>query len=819
MKRILLITAIFCAALPVFSQTKSADITVKGIVIDSVTNKNLDFVTIAIQDPLTKLSVKSTLSKADGSFELNVPSGKKYYLILASIGYNNKILPLNVNDKAINLGRILFSSSSNELKEIQVTTVKPILKQEVDRISYDVQADPESKAVTALDMMRKVPLLTVDAEDAIKLKGSGSYKILINGRESALMAKNPSDILKSMPATNIQKIEVITTPPAKYDAEGLAGIINIITKTSADQGYKIGLSTRYNTVWGTGMNVNATVKKGKFGYAGFVGFSRQRKNTNLFDNTQTRFAADAADVTVLAQNNADTHIGKYYYTQNELSYEIDTLNLLSASLQLYRNPSNSEANQLSDLFSVNHAILQQYRQKNISSDYYSGYDANLNYQLGFKKSKEQLLTLSYKYSYSPGKSNIDSRYSDLIGSGQQDFLQNNNQGVKEHTIQLDYVQPFAKLTVETGAKAILRNNFSEFTTDTLVSPGIYNRNQLQSSRFDYQQDIYSAYNSYQLKLDNWTAKAGLRLEHTNIAAAFAAGNDLNTNYTNLIPSVSVQRKLKSSSINLGYTQRISRPGIYTLNPFINNSNPLFISTGNPDLKAELSNSFELSYSNFSKGAINMGLSYAFSNNSIQNVTSYRDTTIAGVNQKITSTTYQNIGTNKTLGFNINTNLQLSKMLSLSLNGQISEVWLEGFYNGQLYSNNGYIGNAFTNIGYRFGNSGYRAGVNAGYYSGSVLLQGKSKYFISNAYSVTKELLHKTASIALVANNPYSKYWNRTSETNTPDFAQITNYNQFYRNFAVRLDYKFGRLSGEIRKNQRGINNDDASSVGKSSGNG
>ena len=110
------------------------------------------------------------------------------------------------------------------------------MKQEVDRISYDVQADPDSKALSVLDMMRKVPLLSVDGNDNIQLKGSGNYKILINGKESALVAKNPSDILKSMPATNIEKIEVITTPPAKYDAEGLSGIINIITKKECRPG-------------------------------------------------------------------------------------------------------------------------------------------------------------------------------------------------------------------------------------------------------------------------------------------------------------------------------------------------------------------------------------------------------------------------------------------------------------------------------------------------------------------------------------------------------------------------------------------------------
>jgi outer membrane receptor for ferrienterochelin and colicin len=188
------------------------------------------------------------------------------------VGYGNKTIAVNGNGPDVNIGKVSLAASSSQLKEVSVTAARPLMKQEVDRISYDIQADPDSKALSVLDMMRKVPLLTVDGNDNIQLKGSGNYKILINGKESALVAKNPSDILKSMPATNIEKIEVITTPPAKYDAEGLAGIINIVTKRNADQGYNIGFNSRFNTVFGAGYNINGTVKQGKFGASFFGGF-------------------------------------------------------------------------------------------------------------------------------------------------------------------------------------------------------------------------------------------------------------------------------------------------------------------------------------------------------------------------------------------------------------------------------------------------------------------------------------------------------------------------------------------------------------------
>jgi len=263
MKKILL--AIFCCSLSILAsaQTSAPTITIKGSVIDSASKQPIGYVTVALEDAKSKTTVRSNLTKDDGTFQLKGPVGN-YILALVSVGYKDKVLPLASSGDVIDMGKIVLQASSNKLGEVSITAAKPLMKQEVDRISYDVAADPEGKSITALDMMRKVPLITVDASDNIQLKGSSNYKILINGKESALMAKNPSDVLRSMPATNILKIEVITTPPAKYDAEGLAGIINIITVKNADQGYNFGINTRYNTLWGPGVNLNATVKEGKF---------------------------------------------------------------------------------------------------------------------------------------------------------------------------------------------------------------------------------------------------------------------------------------------------------------------------------------------------------------------------------------------------------------------------------------------------------------------------------------------------------------------------------------------------------------------------
>ena len=264
MKHLLLLAFFCCLSAIAVAQTQppAQMLTVKGITIDSATNKPLGYVTVTLQDTAKK-SVKAGLSKDDGTFELKAAAGKMYQLAVVSVGYNAKIVKLKGAGPEFNVGNIALSASSKQLSEVSITAARPIMKQDVDRISYDVQADPESKALDALDMMRKVPLLAVDANDNITLKGSGNYKILINGKESAMMAKDPSDVLKAMPADNIEKIEVITTPPAKYDAEGSAGIINIITKQKNVSGFTGSINTAVGTRANNG-NMNLNYNQGRF---------------------------------------------------------------------------------------------------------------------------------------------------------------------------------------------------------------------------------------------------------------------------------------------------------------------------------------------------------------------------------------------------------------------------------------------------------------------------------------------------------------------------------------------------------------------------
>jgi outer membrane receptor protein involved in Fe transport len=782
------------------SAQQGATGTVKGLVIDSVANKPLGYVTVALTDPTTSLPVKSNLTKDDGTFELARVDAKSYKLSLVFMGYTTKTITITGTAGVVDIGRVLLSPSNKQLKEVSVVGAKPLMKQEVDRISYDVLADPESKSLTALDMIRKVPLLSVDASDNIKLRGSGNYKILINGKESALMAQNPADILKSMPGTNIVKIEVITTPPAKYDAEGLAGIINIITQKKADQGYNGSVNANYNTVWGERLNLNATVKQGKFGFNGYIGTGKRPKRESEFGNESTFFTSG----TSVVQKGNRFMGGNNTYGSTELSYEADSLNLITGTFNFYNGTNNNGNNQNTVQRNNSDDITQAYNIANNGNGEYHGRDVALNYQLGFKKSKEQLLTASFKYSNNYNKQFNDVLATETFNYAEPNYRQYNSAGSKEYTTQLDYVHPLKLITIEAGGKMIARNSYSDFHTDTLASTNQYITDGRQVNDFNYHQDVYSAYNSYQLKLTKWTVKGGVRVERTNINADFSStGSSLDQNFTNVVPSLSLQRSLKNSSLTFGFTQRIQRPGIYQLNPFVNQSNPKFITVGNPELRPAVNNNFELSYGNFTKGSINISTNYSFANNTIQN--------LATVDQNsVTTNTYANVGKNKNLGLDVNINYPITTKMNINLNAELMQVWLNGTFNGEFYTNSGQQGHVFTNGSYKWDN-GYRVGFNIGFDSRYVLLQGKDNYWLGGGFMGAKEILNKKATISVNVNNPFKKFNKLDFLTKTADFESTSyNYN-FYRSINISFNYKFGKLNGSIKKNQRGINNDDTSS--------
>lgn len=747
-----------------------------------------------------------TKSGISGAFEFPKVPVENYILSLSLVGYRPVKIRISKSSREIsglvNLGKISMSPLSNDLKVVTVSGIKPLVVQQADRLSYDVQADPDSRASNALDMLRKVPLLSVDGSDNIRLKGSNSYRMLINGKASSLVSNNPADLLKAMPADNIDKIEVITTPPAKYDAEGLAGIINIITHRKLSEGYSVNLTSTYNTVNGPSGNVNIKARYGRFGLQGYIGTAQpveQRVATGY------RNSIGGAVASELVQDGTMVHDRDNSFGSAQLSFQADSLNLFTAELEYHQGGSDQQIRQVSNYLDSRRSLNQSYELASDVGNELKGTDLSVNHELSFKRAKRQLLTSSYKYSHSRDIFFNNAIYLNTLNYTSPDYSQRNRSGSHEHTAQVDYLHPVRSLEIELGAKAIFRSNFSQWDAENLDRIGGTFQSDLNPAQdLDYQQNIYSLYNSYHLRWKDWDGRAGLRLERSSVDADFSITSDqINQRYTNLFPSLSVQRNLSTSnSVSLGYQQRMERPGILLLNPFVDYTNPGFVRSGNPNLEAVLNHSIDLIYSNYSKNPFTLGFSYAFANNTIEQITLLD-------NDQVSRTSYLNVGKRKAASLILNATHSFTPRLNTTVDAQIMRIALGGFIGGQEYSNTGFQGHVFSNTRYRF-EKGYRLGVDVSYDSRYVLLQGSDNDFLYYSLNASKDLFADKATVSVSSSNFFNKYARLDYSTRGLNFNQRSFNDIYYRRFNIRVIYKFGKLKGDIKTNQRGIRNDDQS---------
>jgi hypothetical protein len=629
-----------------------------------------------------------------------------------------------------------------QLQEAIVTAFRPAIHQEIDRLSYDVQADPESKSNDALEMLRKVPMITVDGMDQIQLKGSNNFLIFLNGKPSALMTNNPADVLKSLPAATILKIEVITIPPAKYDAEGVIGIINIITVRKTDEGYNASVFSRYNTIYGERGSISFNAKYGKFGLSLLLGAAHQPRKATTAGSELINYSP----ASTLSQQDVNTAGANIHNGQVQLTYNPDSLNGITGIFDFFDRHFTLNTLLNTQVFTGSDSLTQSSATTNIGTGTVAALDAGISYQLSSARHKGRLLTIAWQYLRSANIKINSITASDSAYSNQ-------------NFIQLDWVQPLRNWTMETGAK-------TTFTVNT-------------GTQFTYYQSVLAAYNSWQLKVSDWTAKAGLRLENTSITP-------ITQNFNNLIPALSIQYgNPGAGSFTIGYTDRIQRPGLQQLNPFVDRSNPEFISTGNPGLRPVINHIIEFDYNRSGRTPINLNLSYALAGNTIQNVTLV-------LNDTVSESTWSNLGNTRIGGINFNTSYPLTKQLTLNANTQFSWVWITGTYNGQLYRNNGIQGNGSLFARYNL-DHGFTINVNCNYQSGRILLQGKTSHWIYATYNIIKDILNKKVTLSLTVYDPYATYNYGHSNTKTSDFIQ-SGYTQFYnRQFRFAVNYKFGQL--------------------------
>lgn len=816
-EKLMTLLLVLLFTVPVHAQTNSApSYTIKGQVIDSLANETVPYATLNIVlANAPQQSVRMLACDDDGKFETTLKEPGNYVLITQYVGKApaHKSFTVKESDKTVDLGKIMISDDTQRLGEVTVTAQKPLVKVEIDKIIYSLEDDPEAQTNNTLDMLRKVPMVTVDGEDKIQLKGSSNYKIYLNGKPSNMLSSdNASDVLKSMPASSIKNIEVITDPGAKFDAEGIGGIINIITTRNALQGYTGSVNVEgssYGSFRGGGY---FTTKIGKVGLTANYNYMNFRRPWGDSESYRENYGANASELTQTGRNK---NKGPRQFGSFEFSYEIDTLNLLSINANMWYG-SNTSISEMSALqTSANNPWMNyQYDRQSKTKYEFGSIDVGVDFQHSTKK-KDELLTLSYKFSNSPNNSEGHTYLHNVVNyydSIAYPRWSTNDAYTMENTLQVDYTTPtFKDQTLEAGLKYILRQSDSE-THERILNEqtGIW-RDSLRPMRdFKHTQHIYSAYLSYAVKFNKFGAKAGVRAEGTALEAKFADTPTANfdTDYFNLVPNATLSYQINmAQQLRLGYNMRIYRPGIWHLNPYVNRDDPQFISYGNPNLTPEKSHGFNLNYSMFTqKFNFNANVSYRFVNNSIQRYSFVDDET--GVNVS----TYDNIGKNQSIGMFVYGRWNPIPLFNISLNGGLDYTDINGEDWGM--SNSGWSGRLFANAQINLPKD-FNINLNGGYFGPWVQLQAKqsSQYF--TGLSINKGLMNKKLNIRLSCQSPFEKNMKYSNTTTDPSFySKSTNYFPM-REVRLSVSYRFGTLKDSIKKVRRGISNDDAKEGGDS----
>ncbi len=799
-----------------------------GVVLDSLTKQPVEFASVALVNIATNRPVDGAVCDAQGRFTMTRVVSGTFRLLVSFVGYRNQIVPkvtVEARGADVNLGSIALAPEVRNLKEVVVVGQGALVEEKVDRLVYNAERDLTSKGGDATDIMRKVPLLTVDLDGNVSLRGSSNVRVLINNKPSTIVASSVADALKQIPADMIKTVEVITSPSAKYDAEGSAGIINIITKKNNLQGFTLNLDSGVGNR-GANLGVQGNLRTGKMGFS-LNGFGRSQYNIKgSFENRQTAG-------TVLTTQTADTK-SQNLFGQYQLGwdYDINKTTALTASVRYgARNQMNFQNNLTTTTYlpTTTTVGVRDVDVKDLSGTV----DVNLDFTKTYKPQQElSILTLfSQNNRTNNFTANIfDSQAAQSILSRERNDNTSRNQ---ESTFQVDYQTPIkTNQLLEVGGKGILRQVTSDYAYLLAAGEtgGFSNNPNRQPNGLDYNQNVTAGYLSYTYSSKSkMTIKAGARYEYTFIDARFrtATGDALTAqvadipDYGNLVPSVNISKSLKGGqTVKLAYNRRLQRPGIQFLNPNENAANPLNITRGNPLLSPELTDNFEFSTSTTIKQVyINTSLFARFTNNSIESV---RDTVRRAfgdvtnpVYQNVLLSSYANIGQQNSYGINIFGNATVFSKLQLGGGGDVYYSTLSNNSNNPALQakNSGFVvsGRIFASLQLKK-NWGVQANLFAR--GRQIQLQGYQGGFMFYSFGVKHDFNDKRGSFGLAGENIFNHPFTQRSESQSAVFSQNSIQNLFNAGIRANFSYRFGKLSfdgGNRRK--KSVNNDDVKDGG------
>lgn len=637
----------------------NAQYQITGVVIDESTSQPIDYATVMLSNKSTDVIITGTTTENGGKFQISSDT-KDVAIELSFIGYTNRILDdLSFDGNSINLGKIVLSADAKTLDEVIVRADKSTTEFKLDKRVFNVGTDLSTTGASALEILNNVPSVNVSIEGEVSLRGASGVQMLINGKPS-ILADDQSNALGTITADMIEKVEVITNPSAKYEAEGTAGIINIVLKKNEKNGlngsvtvnagvpdnHSLGLSLNRRT-----SNFNLFTQLG----VGYRNFPRDNENVNIDLLTDTKLTTLGS--TSKIENFYNFIIGSDLY--------LNPLNVitLSASLAYEIEDETSET----DFTLVEKGTTKRgWTRQEVTEATNPKYQYELLYKKDFEDDKDHQLNVSAIGNFF-GKDQ-SSAFDNTFTTGannQPDQITATDFREGKYTFNIDYTKPYNKeWTLETGAQYLVNGVSNEYSVSNEESDGSFTIDESLTNTFEYNQNVLAGYATGAYEDDLWGVKLGLRVENTDLSTLLINTNEANDlNFTNLFPSAHTSLKLAEGiSVQAGYSKRIFRPRLWDLNPFFNIRNNFSIRVGNPNLLPEYTDSYEAgAIFIFGQTSLNVNVYHRYTTDQIERVSTFEN--------NVNTFRPENIGTNKATG--IEANFKHSPTRAITLNGDFN----------------------------------------------------------------------------------------------------------------------------------------------------
>ncbi len=638
---------------PTKKQGNIPKITLTGKIIESNTKQPLEYATLVFTHMRSK-RISGGITDTKGNFSIEVPKGF-YAIKVEFIGFKTKNLSNKKLIENTNLGIITLSEDAEKLNEIEIIAEKSTVEIRLDKKIYNVGKDMTVKGGTASDVLDNVPSVNVDAEGAISLRGNDNVRILIDGKPSALVGLTGTDALRNLPADAIEKVEVITAPSARYDAEGTAGILNIILRKGKITGFNgsLNITAGNPDLLRIAPNLNYHTKK--FNLFSNLGYS-YRKGPGNSKTTFSYLKNGILDSTQIEDRTFDRK-NKNFNASVGLEYYINKNSSVTGNFVYRKSDGDDVATNLTDRFLFNDSSKNLLNETRIENEQENGTDKQYSINYTNKLNKDgQKLTIDLQYGDSQETEN-----SPVTVNGVLSELNSQITSSKEKLLQIDYVLPIGENSqFEIGHKATYQDLNSDFKVNILNSSNDFD----PSNAITFKQNIFAFYSQYGSKINQFSYLLGLRSEITDIDLNVLTTNQESTKkYTKWFPTINIGYELNDNeNLTLGYSKRLRRPRHWFLNPFETRSSATSVFRGNPDLNPTFTNSLDLGY-NTKIRKFNLGASvyYQHSTDIVQpiSVIEKRDENNIFIRQPV------NLNDENRYGFEFTSNYNPTKKVRLS----------------------------------------------------------------------------------------------------------------------------------------------------------